>query len=62
MAAFGAGGKASLAGETWDADERSDDAALALLSMARYPATVFDLRPFRQTLPRIADENRSPVE
>ena len=63
VAAFGAGGKASLAGETWDADERSDDVALALLaSLARYPATVFDLRPLRQTLHRVPDENRSPVE
>ncbi|HLX83716.1 MAG TPA: hypothetical protein VKR59_07450 [Terriglobales bacterium] len=63
VAAFGAGGKASLAGETWDADERGDDVALALLaSLARYPATVFDLRPLRQTLHSIPDENRSPVE
>src|SRR5277367_2428140 len=63
VAAFGAGGKASLAGETWDADERSDDLAFALLaSLARYPATVFDLRPLRPTLHRIPDESRSPVE
>jgi hypothetical protein len=50
VAAFGAGGKASFAGDAWDADERSDDVAFAFLaSMARYPATVFDLRPLRQT-------------
>jgi hypothetical protein len=42
VAAFGAGGKASLAGETWDADERSAAAAFAFLaSLARYPATAF---------------------
>ncbi len=63
VAAFGTGGKASLAGETWDADERSDDSAFAFLaSLARHSATVFDLRPLRQTLHRIPDENRSPVE
>lgn len=63
VAAFGAGGKASLAGETWDADERSDDLAFALLaSLALYPATVFDLRPLRPTLHSIPAESRSPVE
>jgi hypothetical protein len=63
VAAFGAGGKASLAGETWDADERNDDLAFHLLaSLARYPATVFDLRTLRQALHRIPDESRSPVQ
>jgi hypothetical protein len=63
VAAFGAGGKASLAGETWDADERNDDLAFQLLaSLARYPATVFDLRTLRQALHRIPDESRSPVQ
>jgi len=61
VAAFGAGGKASLAGETWDADERADDLAFEFLaSLARYPATVFDLRPLRDILHRIPRENRSP--
>jgi len=32
VAAFGAGGKASLAGETWDADERNDDLAFQFLA------------------------------
>ena len=60
LAAFGAGGKASLAGETWDADERSDDLAFELLaSLAQYPATVFDLRPLREILHRIPAENRT---
>lgn len=63
VAAFGAGGKASLAGETWDADERSDDLAFAYLaSLARYQATVFDLRPLRGTLHRIPEEHRSAVQ
>jgi len=61
VAAFGAGGKASLAGEIWDADERSDDVAFELLaSLAQYPATVFDLRPLREMLHRIPAENRTP--
>ena len=62
-AVFAAGGKAALAGETWDADERNDDLAFQFLaSVARYPATVFDLRPLRQVVHRIPEENRSPVE
>jgi hypothetical protein len=63
VAAFGAGGKASLAGETWDADERGDDLAFAFLaSLARYSATVFDLRPLRTILHQIGAENRSPLQ
>jgi hypothetical protein len=63
LAAFGAGGKASLNGETWDADERGDDPAFAYLaSLARYSATVFDLRPLRAVLHRIPDESRSPLQ
>jgi hypothetical protein len=60
VAAFGAGGKASLAGETWDADERPDDLAFEFLaSLAQYPATVFDLRPLREILHRIPAEKRT---
>ena len=63
VAAFGAGGKASLNGETWDADERSDDLVFAFLSsVAQFPATVFDLRPLRPTLHRIPQDRRSAVE
>jgi hypothetical protein len=63
VAAFGAGGKASFGGETWDADERGDDLAFDFLaSLARYPATVFDLRPIRPILHGIPEEKRSPVE
>jgi hypothetical protein len=47
---FAAGGKYSLHG-VHDIDQRQDDPAFAFLaSLARYPATVFDLRPTRQVL------------
>lgn len=47
---FAAGGKYSLRG-LHDIDQRKDDAGFAFLaSLARYPATVFDLRPARQSL------------
>ena len=63
VAAFGAGGKASLLGESWDADERNDDLAFAFLAAAaEYPATVFDLRPLRPILHEKQPELRSPVE
>lgn len=63
VAAFGAGGKASLHGETWDADERSDDLAFAFLSsVAQFPGTVFDLRPLRPALHKIPQDRRTPVE
>jgi hypothetical protein len=63
VAAFGAGGKASLAGETWDANERGDDLAFDFLaSLARYPATVFDLRPLRPLLHGIPEEKRTALQ
>jgi hypothetical protein len=63
VAAFGGGGKISLGGRMLDWDERNDDPAFAFLAtIARYPATVFDLRPIRQGLHRIADDKRSPAE
>jgi hypothetical protein len=63
VAAFGAGGKATLAGETWDADERSDDPAFTFLaSLAHYPATAFDLRPIRATLNAIPEEKRTALQ
>jgi hypothetical protein len=50
LALFAAGGKISLGG-LQDADQRKDDPAFELLaSVARFPATVFDLRPMRQAL------------
>jgi hypothetical protein len=63
IAAFAGGGKIALNGPPSDFDERNDDPAFAYLaSIARYPATVFDLRPLRQALHRIPAEKRSPVE
>ncbi len=63
VGAFGAGGKAALLGETWDADEREDELAFALLAgMAKYPATLYDLRPVRQLLHRIPQDKRSALE
>lgn len=63
VAAFAAGGKGFLAGETFEADERQDDPAFELLaSVARYPATVFDLRPLRSPLHQIPDKDRSGVQ
>jgi erythromycin esterase-like protein len=47
---FAAGGRYSLHG-LHDIDQTKEDAAFALLaSLARYPATLFDLRPVRETL------------
>jgi hypothetical protein len=63
MAAFAGGGKVYLANQLLDADERSDDPAFTYLaSMAQYPATVFDLRPLRQALHRIPEDDRSKAE
>ena len=63
VGAFGAGGKATLLGDTWNADERKDEPAFALLAeKARYSATIFDLRPLRRLLHRIPQENRSALE
>ena len=62
VAAFAAGGKYFL-GKTFDADERPDDPAFELLaSVARYPATVLDLRPLRPILHQIPDQDRSTVQ
>jgi hypothetical protein len=47
---FAAGGKYSLRG-IHEIDQRKDDPGFAFLaSLARYPATVFDVRPIRQAL------------
>jgi hypothetical protein len=63
VAAFAGGGKIRLLGPPSEFDERSNDPAFAYLaSIARYPATVFDLRPLRQPLHRLAESNRSAVE
>ena len=63
VGAFAAGGKETLLGETFDADERSDELAFALLAEnAHYAATVYDLRPLRPSLHAIQREKRSPLE
>ena len=54
-----AGGKINLFG-LQDIDQRKDDPALAVFaSAARYPATVFNLRPIRSALHQIAPEKLS---
>ena len=63
VAAFAGGGKIRLLGPASDLDERGDDPAFAYLaSIARYPATVFDLRPLREALHRLPLSQRSPTE
>ena len=53
---FAAGGKINFFG-LQDIDQRKDDPALAVFaSAARYPATVFDLRPIRRALHLIAED------
>lgn len=56
---FAAGGKINFFG-LQDIDQRKDDPAFAVFaSAARYPATVFDLRPIRRALHQIAPDKRS---
>jgi hypothetical protein len=63
LGAFGAGGNATLMGETFSMDETSDEPAFALLaSQAKYPATVFDMRPLRPILHAIPQEKRTSLE
>jgi len=63
VAAFAGGGKIRLVGPATDVDERGDDPAFAYLaSIARYPATVFDLRPLREALHRVPVIKRSAID
>ena len=63
VAVFAGGGKIRLLGPPRDFDERGDDPAFAYLaSIARYPATVFDLRPRRETLHQLPESKRSAIE
>jgi hypothetical protein len=63
VAVFAGGGKIRLLGPARDFDERGDDPAFAYLaSIARYPVTVFDLRPQRQTLRQLPESKRSAIE
>lgn len=62
VGAFGAGGKARLL-NTFDADERQYELAFALLAeTAKYPASLYDLRPLRQLLHQIPQEKRSKLQ
>jgi len=50
-------------GSNWDADERQDEPAFALLAeKAKYPATLFDLRPLRALLHDVPWEKRSETQ
>lgn len=63
VAAFAAGGTEQLNGKTFDADERGDEPAFQLLAgLAKYPATVFDLRPIRAALHGIRADRRSALQ
>lgn len=63
VGAFGTGGKASLLGNTWNADERNDELAFAFLAeKAKYPATLFDLRPLRPLMHQVPEEKRSALQ
>jgi hypothetical protein len=63
VGAFGAGGEATLLGETWNADERQEEPAFALLAeKAKHPATLFDLRPLRAMLHQIPTDKRSSLQ
>jgi len=63
VGAFGAGGKETLMGETFDADERHDEPAFAFLAdHSKYSATLFDLRPLRPVLHAIPQEERTPLQ
>jgi hypothetical protein len=60
---FAAGGKEHLAGQTFDADERQDEATFALLAgLSGKEATLYDLRQLRPMLHGISAEKRTPLE
>jgi hypothetical protein len=62
VGAFGAGGQGFLV-STFDADERQDELAFALLAEdVKYSATIFDLRPLRLLLHGVSPKKRSPLE
>jgi len=60
---FAAGGKEHLAGQTFDADERQDEPAFALLAtLAGSSATLFNLRELRSVLRTIPTDKRTALE
>jgi len=63
VGAFGAGGQQTVAGKTYDADERQDELTFALLAeRAKYSATIFDLRFLRPLLHQIPPDKRSALQ
>ena len=59
---FAAGGKINYFGVR-EIDQRKDDPAFGVFaSAARYPATVFDLRPIRRALHQIATDKLSATD
>jgi hypothetical protein len=59
---FAAGGRINFFG-IQDIDQRKDDPTFGVFaSAARYPATLFDLRPIRRALHQIAPEQLSPTD
>ena len=62
VALFAAGGKVALGGVR-DFDERGTDPAFAYLaSVARYPVTVFDMMPLRESLRRLPLATRTSLQ
>lgn len=62
VALFAAGGRISLGG-VQELDERATDPAFEYLaSLAKYPATVFDMRPLRAALRNIPVTARTPAQ
>lgn len=60
---FAAGGDEHLAGQTFSADERQDEATFALLgNLAGKDATIFDLRILRPVLHSIPPKKRTTLE
>jgi hypothetical protein len=63
LAEVAGGGKIFWGGQVIDFAASLTDPALVFLgSIARHPATVFDLRPIRQALHRIPEDKRSAAE
>jgi hypothetical protein len=63
VAAFACGGQISLMGQTFDADERTDDPAFYLLwQQANFNSTIFDLRPLRRNLHQINSTDRTDLQ
>jgi hypothetical protein len=63
VATFAVGGECRLLGNTFNADERSDDIAFEFLfNQSKYDATLFDLRPLRVFLHSIVGKDRSELQ